>query len=406
MPVYKVPNDVVNNQLLVGVQTAQGVPAVVTHRFNGSPEIDWTPSVNYDDDANGTYLTKTSPILGIPANTGSWGETALSYERLPSFLRAICRSGGTPASGTGPDYTYEQALALTEDDVDLFTVVFGTPGLLERYTDTRWSEITIAGDVDSSTGAWTITASAMVGKGEQLAEHEGIATAATATTITDSAATWVAGELVGAYVFPHFGDNRAGARMITANTSTQITVSPAFDPVPTVGEAFLIGWLPPAGIPQLIEEKIKAAGTKLFLDHGATALGTTQIKQRFISFSLTIALNIENKVFMENENDRSGVFGRGSIDITGQIRLEADRPDELRQLLQGTDLKIRIEKEGTELATGVRKRARIDIPEANWTQRTRDTRNNNKTQTLAFRATSPTLPIQFGTRNGLATLPN
>jgi len=406
MALTKVPNDVVNNLLLVGVQTAPGVPAVVTHRMNGNPDIDIAPSVTFDDDANGTYLTKTSPILGIPANTGSWGETAASFERLPSFLRAICRSGGTPASGSGPDYSYEQTPSLTEDDVDLLTVIFGTPGLLERYTDLRFSELTIAGDVDSSTGAWTVTATAMTGKGEQLIGFDGVATAGTLTTITMTGAGWTVDQWAGAYVFPHFGDNRAGARRILSNTATAITVETPFDVAPAAGERFLIGFLPPDDIPLLVEEKIKAAGTKLFLDHGASPLGTTQIKLRFISFSITIALNIENKVFMENENERSGVYGRGSMDITGQVRLEADRPDEFRQLLDGTDLKMRIEKEGTELAPGVRKRARIDIQELNWTQRTKDTRNNNKTQTLAFRATSAAVPILFATRNGLSVLPS
>lgn len=405
MPLTKVQNDAVNDVFYVGVQSAQGVPAEVTHRFNGKPDINGLPPITFDDDANGTYLTKTTPIQGIPANDGTLGETSLSYERLPSYLRAICQSGGAPASGAGPDYTYRQTPALTEDDVDYLTFIYGTPGMLERTTDSRFSQINIAMDVDNANAWWTITPSVMVGKWEQLIGFEGVATAGTDNTLTMTGATWEIDEWAGAYLFPHDGDNRAGARKIVSNTATALTVSTDFDTPPAAGEKFLIGWLPPASIPFLEEEKIKAGGTKLFLDT-TKALGTTQILKRFISFNVTIDLKLDNKVFAENEFDRSGVYGRASMDITGQIRLEADRLDEIRQLQALTDMKIRFEKEGSLLAPGIRKMARIDIEKANWTDRTRDTRNNNKTRTLTFRATSETLPIEFVTRNGLSVLPS
>lgn len=405
MPITKVRNDQVNRVLLVGVQSAQGTPATPSFRMTGAPQIDWMPPVVVEDEATGTYQTGISTVQGLPPNTGSWGESALSYERGPSYLRAICAAGGTPFSGSGPDYTYKQALDIINADCDLLTVIFGTPGLLERYTDLRFSEVNLAFDPDGG-GAWMITPTAMVGKGEMPTELEGtVAATSTDTVIEVTAGAMTPDELIGGWFFPHADDNQSGARLIVDNDATTITLGSALPSVPLTGEKFVVGFLPPAGIPVLTEEKIKAAGTKVFIDPASGVIGTTQIKQRIISGNITIALNMENKAFAENEFDRSGVYGFGRIDVTGQLRLEFDRPDEIRQLKAMTQFKLRFQKEGTDLGGGVRKLWQPDIPLATWTGRTGDTRNNNLTQTMTFRGISPTTPIEFLTRNGLATLP-
>ena len=221
-------------------------------------------------------------------------------------------------------------------------------------------------------------------------------------TLTMTAAGWTPDQFEGAWIFPDADTNKPGARQIDGNTTDTITPTAAFETTPQAGDVFLIAGLPVAGLPALVEEKIVAAGTKLYIDPFGTTIGTTQIRMRFISFNLTFALNVDAKTFMEDEDGPGGVYGRGELLITGQIRLEADRPDEWRQLKRLDKLAIRIEKEGSELADGVRKRARIDIPKAFWTERSRDTRNNNLTQTMAFRSI---LPVTFHVRNGLAQLP-
>ena len=405
MAVTKVRNDDVNQVLLVGVQTAQGTPATLTHRLTGKPDIDWMPEVTIQDESTGTYMTGISVVQGLPANTGSWGEAALSYERAPSYLRAICAAGGNPFSGSGPDYLYKQSLDLLNDNCDLLTVLFGTPGLLERYTDLRFSEINLAFDPDGG-GSWTITPTAMIGKGELPTELEGtVAATSTTTSIKVTGGGMTPNALVGAWFFPHGDDNRAGARLITANDATTITLGSALPTVPTTGEKFVVGLLGPAGVPVIAEEKIKAAGTKVFIDPATGTIGTTQILQRVISGNITVGLNLDNKAFAENEYERSGVYGRGKVNVTGQLRLEFDRPDEIRQMRRMGQFKIRFQKEGSELSPGVRKLWQPDIPLAVWTDRTRDTRNNNLTQTMAFSGISPTLPIEFTTRNGLSVLP-
>jgi len=405
MAITKVRNDQVNQILLAGVQTAPGVAADPTFRMTGRPDIDWMPAVTVEDEATGTYQTGVSVVQGLPPNTGSWGESALSYERAPSYLRHICKGGGTPFSGSGPDYLYKQALDLINADSDLLTVLFGTPGLLERYTDLRFSEINLAFDPDSG-GSWTITPTAMIGKGEIPTELEGtVAAASTTTVINVTGGGLTADELIGAWFFPHADDNRAGARLIVDNDTTTITLGSPLPSAPATGQKFVVGILAPAGIPVLTEEKIKAAGTKVYIDPESGTIGTTQILQRIISGNITVALNAENKAFAENEFDRSGVYGFGRIDVTAQLRLEFDRPDEIRQMKRMDKFRVRFQKEGTELAPGVKKLWQPDIPLAVWTGKTRDTRNNNLTQTMTLRGISPTLPIEFATRNGLATLP-
>ena len=78
----------------------------------------------------------------------------------------------------------------------------------------------------------------------------------------------------------------------------------------------------------------------------------------------------------------------------------------MRSSLQHSfDVKIRIEQLGSDLGGGVRKLARIDIPRAMWTNRTRDTRNNNKTQTMAFWGYYASPFDTVTARNGLSVLP-
>lgn len=404
---FKPANDKGNQVFFAGVQTDPFTAATVTHRMNGKPRFNGLPPITFDEDANGTRFTMTTPVQGVPENTGTLAQSiSASYERLPSWLRMLCQSGSAPASGTGPDYQYEQILAPIEDNVDLETWIFGVPGLYERAQGVRLSSLNVAADISDSNAYWQLTPQMLCSKWELLMGFEGVATSGATNGITMTGAGWTVNAWVGAYVYFSPDSNITGARRILSNTATALTIEGTFPVTPANGDKFLISFLPPAGIPQLSEEKIKTAGTKLFIDT-TSALGTTQILRRFISFNIDmVPVDIENKAFMENEFDRSGVYGFGRWDVTGQIRLEFDRPTEIRQLLAMSDLKIRIEKTGSLLAPGIPRMARIDMSEANWVTRDQDERNNNLTQTLAFRATAQTTPIKWITRNGLSALPN
>ena len=101
----------------------------------------------------------------------------------------------------------------------------------------------------------------------------------------------------------------------------------------------------------------------------------------------------------------SGIYGRGSLRISGSVRMEFDRYDELYAMKQLDELLIIAEQTGNEIETsGVDKLARIEVTRAVWNEQTRDTRNNNLTQTLTFEGYYDPIPFRITTRNGLATL--
>lgn len=72
---------------------------------------------------------------------------------------------------------------------------------------------------------------------------QGVATAGGATSLTDSAKSWTVNEFVGCVVRIHLGtgsDTPTPWRVITANTGTALTVSPAWDTNPTTDSEYSI----------------------------------------------------------------------------------------------------------------------------------------------------------------------
>jgi len=407
--VRKIPNDIANETFLVAVEASPGVLPGSPNwfRMNGQPDFNTDFQIQDEQDTTGTFIRKANASKGIPVHAGTWGGSA-SYERLPSQLRAVLQSGGLPTVSAAPAYTYDQESALTYDDSDTYHVIYNVEGDLYQATGVRFSQFNIEGSVTDANPNWRTGGTVQMIDNDQLPMELVVATGGTLTTVVKTLAGWTIGELVGVFIYPHADTNRAGARRITDNTADTITVSTAFDVAPQAGDTLLISGLAPAGVPPLVEDKIRFPGTELFIDpYGADGsdIGLTQILQRFIGFNVSWNLNLDPKVFAENVTGNSGVYGRGELLVSGQVRLEADRPDEYRQLKALKELSLRIRQQGSELAPGVRKLAQIDLPRVMWTQRTRDTRNNNKTQTMAFWGYYHVPVVQVTTRNGLAILP-
>lgn len=162
-----------------------------------------------------------------------------------------------------------------------------------------------------------------------------------------------------------------------------------------------------AAIPERVREFVKAAGTKLYIDDAAADIGTTQILQKFINFSVTWNNALTTKRFMEDEDQVSTRLGMGQLQVTGQIRLEFDSDAEAAKYRSGAQRSIRIEREGSIIHDAVHKRARIDIPDARWLTPSKDNRENNLTQTFGFRGyIDPTAnyPASVESVSDLATL--
>lgn len=149
-----------------------------------------------------------------------------------------------------------------------------------------------------------------------------------------------------------------------------------------------------AGVPTIARTMIEAAGFKLFMDAPGGTIGTTQVLEQFISFSLTNNNNFGNKRFMENINTASSKTRRGRRIMTGTVRLEMEDSTEDAKRRDGTYNRIRFEQTGelihasstTPALPATYYRIRIDLPRAYWISLNEDDREGNITGSYGFRA--------------------
>jgi len=402
--ITKIPNDLANRLCYMGIQTAPLTPAVPDHRLNMMPDITTTYPLLEDADITGTYMDFEHAEHGLPVHAGTMGGV-LSYENFPGVLRLGAESGSAPSIVAAPAYTYDQAPVITHDDMDVATIQYNHHGDVWQAEGVRFGQFNVEANVADANAFWRLGSTLSLLRNDQLEFTEVVATGGTLNGVTMTGAGWTVNEFAGAWIFPNADTNLAGARQISGNTADTATVSTPFDVAPQAGDVLLIAGLAVAGIVAVPEHKIQAAGTRVSIDPYGDPLGTTLIRQRLIGFNVTVNWNLDAKTFLEDEEGPGGVYGHGALLVTAQLRLEADRPDEWRQLKALTELGIRIEKLGPEIAPGVRYMARIDLPRGVWTERTKDTRNNNLTQTMAWKSKVNVPPVRFVTRNGLAVLP-
>jgi hypothetical protein len=406
--ITKIANDERNQVLYGAIETVPGVaPASGYQKINGTIDFPLGPPPLSDTaDVTGTYMSDDTPARGNRIPSGNFSAPA-SFERLPWWARLAIESGDAPASGSGPDYTYIQEPNLTADDVDTAAFKMGVVGNGFQVAGFRATEFNLATDVDNASGFWEISGTANASSVDELpGSFEGVATGGTATTLVMTGAGWTVNYWEGAFVFNEFGSGTGDVRQVVSNTADTLTVSTAWDRTPLSGDTFRIAGMFPAGVVSTAEEKIPNAGTKLWiLDVGVAPSATNFIRNRVISANVNIGMNLDPKTFLENEaGTTSGIFGRGALQVTGSVRMEFDRYDELSAMKAMREMLIRIEQTGTELDTGLPKMARVEVTRAVWNEQTRDQRNNNLTQTLSFRGYLNTPPYRITTRNGLAAL--
>jgi|GEM_PF-1369572 len=163
-----------------------------------------------------------------------------------------------------------------------------------------------------------------------------------------------------------------------------------------------------------VREPIRSAGTKLYLDEGATALGTTQLLGELRSGSITINNNLEEKVFSEDVDEIHPDFGRGEQIVTAELVMEQKSRVRLDDYLTGVAQKIRIVQEGSVIhpvsvspaLPETRKRFEIDIPVGQYQSFTDQMAGQNKTQSLGVMGyTDPAnpVPVKATVVNALAT---
>ena len=406
--VWHITNEAGNKAAYAGTEGG-AVPAPVTHQWRGDLTITKTANLVRNEESTGGYDRYQTVTLENPTITGTYAE-ALSYQSLAIHSQYAFKTGDTGVlvpTSTGA-YRYRKAPSAAIDDIDSATVVYGIDGLAWQSTGVRHDEFTITIDADDTEAAWQFSSNLMVGSKEDLPPViDGVVTSATATVVTMTGAAWTVSGLVGRYVFMDFGSHTGNVRMITANTATTFTVDEAFDPVPTAGDAFRVEANMPV-VAVLDDELIKTSGTEFYLDEIGTALGTTQIMERVISFNMTVRSNRTTKKFLETpDGEYSRRSGRGAREVTGQIRLELDRRDEFWAWANKQERGLMIRQTGTEIETGFEHEAVIEIPRIAFETPTEDVRENNMTVTVPFVGFLHTTDDIFtiDVVNDLATLP-
>lgn len=403
-----IPNETSNRVLYAGFENPAGTDTTPDFRLTGEFAASESSALNRDPEVTGGYDRMATPKKTPSTFSGTYAEK-LTYETFPQLLRAGVRAGdaGVLVPSTAAVYEYDKAPTFDRDDIEAMTVDYYVPGLGMRAKGVRFNEFTVGMDSDGADGAWNFSSNLFLrGVGELPGAFEGVATAADANSLTMTGAGWTVDEHAGGFVFLNPGTHDGQVREIVSNTATVLTVAPAFDPVPAATVPFRIEGQFPVGIPIPDNETIDAPGTRIYLDP-VGALGTNQIRNRLISWNVTVAHGLSPKRFAEHGRDEiSDRVGKGDRLVSGQVRLEFDRRDEWLQWRKLQELAIRFEQDGSEIEAGQRKRARIDLARVLWDTVTPDTRQSNLTATFAFLAYLPTSDpiVRFVTRNGLPTL--
>lgn len=162
-----------------------------------------------------------------------------------------------------------------------------------------------------------------------------------------------------------------------------------------------------AAIPQRTRETILAAATQLFIDNAGGSLGTTEILNKWRSFSLTIDNNPDFKRFGNSDAFVAADFGRGQQVVTGELVLEHtdDAEYEKQRLLAAR--RIRVRKAGSVIHDAVTRRATIDVGNAYLNAPAENTVGNNIVQSFGFVAKplAGAAPVSIEVVSALATLP-
>lgn len=143
-----------------------------------------------------------------------------------------------------------------------------------------------------------------------------------------------------------------------------------------------------AAIPDRETEVITARGTTCFIDDDWASVGGNQITGRLISWSITGLINRHTKAFAEDEQYvAQGVTGRQAWNVDAQLTFEFPDDNEFEHYRSSLPVQrvIRLQRLGSEIATGENKALTIDLG-GYWATVGTGDREGNKTITLGLQA--------------------
>lgn len=408
-----VPNSVALERAYAGTQAQAGVAAAPTFRLYGKFQLNPKRALADREEYAGTYFADYTPVFGPWEIDGTYDQ-ALAYEDLAILPRYALQGGDAPVSDSEstPGYTRTRRPSADALNIDAMTIESGVPGLPFKADTVIFPEFTISADVDDAEAAWKWSSPVRARTHDPIPSTTGTATGGTTGTVVNSGASWAVNVYQGGYVRMLTGTagNIGKVRRIASNTATTLTLAEAFPSAVANADTYEIMGMFTAGIADRTREIIAAPGTKLYLDD-TLSLGTTEQKERFISFSATYQSGITGfKRFMDNVENYSARLDQGKKRIVGQVRVEFDSMREYNNWRAKRPEKLRIVQEGSVINASpeTRKKGQIDVYTAYWSEVTPDARQNNLTRTWAFRGfvnQSEGVPFELLSKTALATLP-
>jgi hypothetical protein len=396
-----------------GTELILGTSVTPTYRMYGDLRLTRSRPIADRNEYAGTFFKDYTAVRGGVVVDGTYAQN-MTYEDAPILYRYSVQGGvaGVTDGNATPGYTWTQKPTASRKDIDFISAELGYPGFPFTSTGLHFPEFTISGDIDNAEACWMFNARALAltknPKANALSSQ--VATGGSTSTVVKAAAGWTVNAYAGAFVEMLTGTagNIGQKREIVSNDATTLTLAGYLPSAVVNTDTFSVGGVFTTGIADRVRETIEAPGTKLYLDT-SSAIGTTEVPGRMISFSVNYNVNSSGKRFMDNTTGYSR-FGFGATVVTGQVRLEGDDRDEYDAWIAGTDSKIRIKQTGSVIdsGAGTTKSAQIDIPFVEWDALTEDDRENNVTFTLTFRGMvdpSAGYPGQFVTKNKLSVLP-
>lgn len=409
MAILSVPNEARLKGLVVATETIPGTFVTPTQRM--SVDFTATPAkgaIIRSEDATGTYDRTARVRRSFADASGNVGGGALSFQELAILSQYAIRGGvaGTSDGSTVPGYTYSFSPSPTADDISTFSALFGVDGLPWEATGVRINEFNISGNAVGNEDQWSGSGTLFLKDAKRYEGFEGVATGGTTDTVVMTGAGWTVDEHKGAYVFLDYGTGNGEVRQVLSNTADTLTLETALVDAPAANDKFYISGLFPV-VPEAQFDTITMEGTRVFLDlynPTTSALGTTNVSDRVLSFNVSQVLNLTNK------RRASGVIGRkgrGAREITGTLQFEYDRWDEYAKWINDAEISIRIEKDGPFIdeEAGTRHLAQINIERAAFDAWSESTDQNNMTVNLTFVALQESPVWNVTVKTDLATLP-
>lgn len=407
-----VPNEDELKILNVGTEAIRGTSVTPTFGLYGTftPTID-RPLVD-DPEYNGTYMGDIDPSYG-PTTVSATYAQSLTYEDLAILSRYLIKGNPTISSdaGTPPAGTISALKpTLVRDDLDTFSFEYGVPGEPFAGTMGAVDEWTISADIDDAKASWQLSANLFCKDYAPKATTTGAATGGSTTTVVKTAAGWTVNAFAGGYVTMTSGAASGQVREIASNDATTLTVVNAFTAAVAAADTFSISGMFTSGIAGRTRNRIAAPGTLVYLDLASGTIGTTQLANKVISWSVTEQKNLAGKRFMENVSGFSNILGRGRVKITGQLRVEFNSLAEYTYWVNKTELQMRIKQTGPVLnAVPTSALAQIDITRLVFDKPTDDVRGNNLTKTMSFTGfydkTASAAPLALTVKSLVTSLP-